>query len=348
MTSLTALAPRRTIRRIFDLPKEECAAMMFSKFAADFEKWLVRQKYAADTIDSYTFALRQFSAYLALRRVDDDVRAFTPEHVEGFAAEMDRRGAKASTITRRLSALSSLAVFGMKVPKGRGYLIDDDPTRRFDWPQTQEPETDYLYGAEMRALMELPVEPYKAVARDLLIETGLRASELCRANVGDLQDIGGERVLRVIVKGRRSRERKKSVPISDQLWAFLYEAISPARRGDPMAPILVGAHGRRLTRTDLGALVARMGREAGITRLRVHPHLFRHSLAVQLKLAGVHDRTASALLNQTDTRSLRRYDHIVPGELRAGREAANAARQRYVMPPPGSREESHDRITGND
>ena len=324
--------------------QDKGADMKLSELAGKFELWMRRGGgYSPNTIDSYRFTYRQFGAYLTtIARVDDDLRNFTPEHVQGYADELLARGAKESTVTRRLSALSSLAEFGRKQPRGRGYLLNDDPTRRFDWPQAQDPETDYLHGDELRAIMDLPLEPYMAIARALLIETGLRATELCTAKIGDLQELGGERILRVIVKGRRSRLRKKSVPISDEVWAFLHAMIPAARRVDPEAPILVGAHGQAIDRTALKAMVYRMGREAGITRLRVHPHLFRHTANVLAMLANIDPEIRSSLLNHTDKRSLRRYEHIVPGMLHAARKAVNEARDRYVMARPSFGTESHN------
>jgi site-specific recombinase XerD len=95
-----------------------------------------------------------------------------------------------------------------------------------------------------------------------------------------------------------------------------------------------------MTRTTLGQMIARMGRQAGITRLRVSPHKFRHSVAVYAKLAKVDARTTSALLNHTDLRSLKRYDHVVPGELHAARGAVLGA-MRAVMALPSSAVEVH-------
>lgn len=323
--------------------------MKFSAFADAFERSLRRGGYSSNTVTSYTYACRTFSTFLTTQGLNDEVRHFTGSLVKRYADELDVLGAKASTVTRYLSALSSLARFGMQTEiknKPGRYLLDEDPTKRFQWPLAQEPETDYLHGDELAAILGLPLESHQAVARDLLIETGLRASELCGANIGDLQELSGHRVLRVITKGRRSRERKKSVPLSDRLWAFLHETIPVARRVEPEAPIIVGERGQRLTRTAFGQMVARWGRDAGITRLRVHPHLFRHTAAVIAKLGAIDSRTTSALLTHANSSTLRRYDHIVPGELHTARDRWLTALDRFVMPPSSTPDDTHGESGG--
>lgn len=307
--------------------------MTFSEFGQRCVADLQFRKYSQNTRDAYERTYGQFVEYLHSVGLTDDLRQFTGDNVRAYAVDLDRRGAKASSIVRYLSALSTLATFGKRTPDPKRpsrMLLTDDPTETFEWPQVQEPETKYLRDAELRAFLSVPVEPYQDLARNLLVETGLRVSELCRASVGDLDVIAGEPVLAVIVKGRRSRERKINVPLSPELYRQIQNALWSAKREAPAAPILVTAGGQRHTRSSFASMMVRIGKRAGITRFDTTPHAFRHTANVIAKLAKIDPDTRSHLLNHADPRSQKRYDHIVRGELHAARDAWTESLKRYI------------------
>jgi len=52
--------------------------------------------------------------------------------------------------------------------------------------QKQRPNRKFLYREELDRLIKLDCRANERVALDLLIDTGLRVSELANANVGDL------------------------------------------------------------------------------------------------------------------------------------------------------------------
>lgn len=305
--------------------------MTFTTFAADAIKWLRFRDYADNTITAYERTYRQFVEYLHTRNLTDDLRQFSDDTVKGYAMELRARGAKASSVVRYLSALSTLAEFGQRTKDGRGRpLVGSDPTRTFDWPQVQEAETPYLYGPELRAVLNQPVPAHQDLARALLVETGLRVSELCRANVSDLIELDGEPMLAVTVKGRRSRLRKVNIPLTRALWERIRSNLLAAGRVREDDPILVTGEGKRHTRSSFASMMVRIGKRAGVTRLDATPHKFRHTANVIAKMAGLNPDTRSHLLNHADPRSQRRYDHIVRGELHAARDEQSETLQRYI------------------
>lgn len=317
--------------------------MKLSELARDFDRYLKDQGYSRNTIDCYSTATHQFLAYLTGQvRKTDDLRNFTPEYCQGFSNEMARLGAQASTRVRRLSGLDTFARYLMKVSDGKkGYLLTDNPLKRFDWPVEQRPETTFLRAPELRAFFQVALAPEDALIRAVLSETGARCSEVCEASVEDLQDLGGEYYLRSIVKGRRTRARKQSVPLTKALWDQIWTVLREAGRKAPTDPVFVDRNGRRLTRTQLGSMVARWGKRAGITRCRVHPHMFRHTVGVMLKVAGVDKRTTSLLLRQSDSRSADRYDHVADGELSAAREKQMALLRQFLGEAPAHHAAPH-------
>jgi integrase len=53
----------------------------------------------------------------------------------------------------------------------------------------------FMYPAELQKFQDVPIEPHVRLAADLLLGTGIRVSETCAANVGDVVEIDGRQFL---------------------------------------------------------------------------------------------------------------------------------------------------------
>lgn len=289
------------------------------------------RNYSPATIDGYQRSFDQFLAFLHSRNLPDDLHQFSGDNVQGFADWLTGQRAKASTVVIRLTALSSLAQTMMKLKDGRGNpYLTTNPARTFEWPTIDQPDTKFLLPEELQRFLAVERPHRESIARDLFVDTGLRVSELVRANVGDVIEADGKVSLAVTVKGRGRRQRKLHVPLSEPMVRALrqYLAERQPERGDE--PLLVNREDQRWQRTGLGALMSRIGQEAGITRFRVSPHKLRHTANVVARLAGIEPHTRSRLLNHSSPQSLQRYEHLLPNELHEARTVQQAALGRYL------------------
>src|SRR5262245_10830729 len=115
----------------------------------------------------------------------------------------------------------------------------------------------------------------RAIVR-VLVDTGLRSSELCSLDIGSL-DLDA-RPVRIKVRGKGDKDRTvylgpKSVR---SVWDYL------RREGrDPHEPLFLTetgwAKGNRLTRSGLQQLIDRLAEDAEIVGVRASPHTFRHT-----------------------------------------------------------------------
>jgi len=103
----------------------------------------------------------------------------------------------------------------------------------------------------------------------VLLDTGIRASELCNLR---LEDINGT-ALRVLGKGDKERE----VPLSRRSWEAVSTYLRTRYRVNDSDALFVSKHHRSLTRSGLFNMLDRLG---GRTGHKVHPHLFRHTFAI--------------------------------------------------------------------
>jgi site-specific recombinase XerD len=301
------------------------------------------RNYAAATLDSYQASCDQFHDFLTARGLPDELRQFTGDNVRRFAESLAAKGQKASTVVIRLSGLSTIATTLMTLQDGRGRpYLQQNPTRTFKWPTVDSPETKFLLPNEMAAFLAVARPLRESVARDILVDTGLRCSELCRASVGDVISVEGRTALAVTVKGRGQRQRKRHVPVSAPVASALFEHLMERGIANPQdaahrdAPLLLTHDQRRWGRSGLSSLMARIGREAGISRFRISAHKLRHTANVVARFARRSDGAAldrwtrSQLLSHTSPSSLDRYEHLVPGELFEARDAQREALGRYV------------------
>jgi integrase/recombinase XerD len=296
----------------------------------------VTRKYSPATLERYQRTWGQFVAYLKAQGLDNDVRSFTDEHIQAFTDGVLAAGIGPNTVVTMLHALSTLAEVGLQAKVGGKFALQRNPTKGFEWPVYEPKETAYLLPAELRAFYAVELEPRERLARDLLIETGLRASELCRANVEDLHVVVGKAYLGVIVKGRRSRQRHYDMPISDPLAHQIVDVLQVDGRwpitGGPgeATPLLIDRVGDRYNRLQLTKLMIRIGHHAGITRLSTSAHKVRHTLEVIRRLGKVDPSARSRLMGHANLSSLQRYDHLVPDELHEARRQQIESFKRYI------------------
>ena len=113
---------------------------------------------------------------------------------------------------------------------------------------------------------------------ELLVNTGLRASELCNLNIGDLPARHGKDCIWVRDgKGKVSR----TVDISEKLKKRLERFVKLYRKGArAKSALLVSERGDRIIYRSIYAKIKRIGEQAGIGKL--HPHMLRHTYLTRL------------------------------------------------------------------
>ncbi len=83
-------------------------------------------------------------------------------------------------VRTRLSSLSTLAKVGAKLKDKRGKpIVGSNPVATVELPKRKRPPEKSLTPVELAAFIEVPRPLRVSVARDLLIDLGLRASKLC-------------------------------------------------------------------------------------------------------------------------------------------------------------------------
>jgi len=263
---------------------------------------------------AYASDLASWTGWLGERGTD--VLGAGRVHVDLWAATHLDAGAAASSVRRRLSALSSFY----------RYCAAHDLIGRVPTDGVARPVVDPDYTAtigldrdQARALVaaadaDKGAQAFRtaAVVR-LLLHNALRVDEACAAGVADLGEDAGHRVLRVTRKGNR----KAKVPLTPATVAALdaYLAGRAERAGvgewrELAGPLLATVSGGRLRQGHLWELVRRLAHAAGIGAWeQLSPHSLRHSAITFALDAGATLRDVQDYAGHKDPRTTRRYDH---------------------------------------
>lgn len=151
---------------------------------------------------------------------------------------------------------------------------------------------------------------------DIMINSGVRAFELCNLRLRDLPEyLGGHAIQVHRGKGGKSR----TIPISRRLVDEIAEYIQGDRartmprhvkRKDPAGFLFYSERRRKLRYDALRKMLIRAGLNAGI-RKRTRPHVFRHSFATLALDNGAPLKRLQRWLGHTHLSTTERYLHRV-------------------------------------
>ena len=139
----------------------------------------------------------------------------------------------------------------------------------------------------------------------IMLESGLRASEVCRLELEHL-DLDARRFF-ALVKGNHWREGIFSALTADYLATWLIARKEIAYKDCPYVFVSVNGltKGRQLTPGGLRANFRRYGRRAGLAALS--PHDLRRTMATLMIKAGAPTRLVQELGGWSDVRMVERY-----------------------------------------
>jgi integrase/recombinase XerD len=125
---------------------------------------------------------------------------------------------------------------------------------------------------------------------------GLRIFEATGADIADLGEEHGHRVLRVCGKGTKV----VLVPLPP--------AVGRAIAHRASGPILLNRRGARMDRHAATRRLRHLAQHAGVRITRPHPHMLRHTFVTTSLDAGVDPRDVQIAARHADPRTTTRYD----------------------------------------
>ena len=300
-------------------------SLPISKVVEGFLLTCSARRLSPNTIKFYHDMLARFTAWLPA----DPLLADVPKaQVEAFLASLTTLSN--TTVLRHHSALSAL----WRWAAGEG-LVERNIVREIPPPRPEERVINPFSQAEVKAMI-LAVDKSAWYRRPgqretqhttpngqrnkailyLLLDTGIRASELCGLHVRDV-DMKA-RTIKVLGKGARER----IIPFSDQTGKVLWRYMAERKTESMDAPLFPSLHtGHELDARDLYHIIVRIAKRAEVAD--AHPHRFRHTFAIQYLRNHGDVYTLQTILGHTTLDMVRHYLAIAQTDIEAAHRLAS-------------------------
>ena len=273
------------------------------------------------SVETYRTAIRQFLKYLQENQITQPTRQDIINYRDGLMADH-----KATTVQNYLTAVKlffawldqeglykdvAQHVKGVKIDKGhkKDYLTQHQSQRLL-----RSIETSSLKGKRDYALL------------GLLITTGLRTVEVQRANVGDMETVGGFTVLFIQGKGRDEKAEyvKIAEPVEDAIRDYLGSRAGKKRSISGKDPLFASTsnnnRGQRMTTRSISRIVKGTFINAGYNSDRLTAHSTRHTAATLNLLNGGSIEETQQMLRHSNINTTMTYAHALE---RVGNQSEN-------------------------
>ncbi|WJH30486.1 tyrosine-type recombinase/integrase [Paenibacillus sp. CC-CFT742] len=274
------------------------------------------------TLEMYRESYRYLCDYLEFEGVERSVTAVTPDLLRSYIAyllhskrkfdahphkhERDMTvGLSPVTVNTKFKTLRTM--FRFLEDEG---LIDRDPTAKIKKVREPEKEIKVLSTVDLKSLLAQPDQRTFAGFRDyvvmnVLIDSFARIGEVLALKKPDVDAVRGSVYLNEkITKSRRGR----TVPITQRTVRLIRELMKECEEFDSEYVFLTN-YGGPLRDDRFRDRLKKYVKAAGI-KIRVHPHLFRHTSATMFLENGGSERHLAEIMGHRDLRMVAKYTHL--------------------------------------
>lgn len=293
-----------------------------------FRLHCVAENKSPHTIRWYEHKLRIFIDYLCAHYTIETISDVKSEHVRAFLVHLkgvraDEQNPQKPTQEKPLSPQTirgyhrAIRTFFSWLK--REEIIDKDPSKRIRRPKAPQTVVQSFSAEQVKRLLSTTDRGRPLGYRDycillLLLDTGIRLSELSRLVLSDLHLEAGY----IQVYGKGSKERL--VPIGKKVRKTIWH-YRARFRPEPAWPeiehVFLTYDGRPFRNQGIYAMIRRRGEQAGIKGVRCSPHTFRHTFAVNYLRNGGDVFSLQRILGHSSLVVTRMYVHLADSDIRA-------------------------------
>jgi integrase/recombinase XerD len=218
-----------------------------------------------------------------------------------------------------------------------------DPMKGVPAPKYTDAPFEPLTKAEVEALLKAcdqpaDVKPYNRRAYQMrrptalrdkvlilfLLDTGLRAGELCALIVKDVDLRTGKVQVRHGDEGGSKSKKGRTVFLGKSARRTVWRYLTEREDGDDQdAPLFTNKTSRPMNDNSLRLVMNRLGEKAGVPKC--HPHRFRHTFAITYLRSGGDVFTLKQLLGHSTLEMVEHYARVAEVDVEAAHRKASPA-----------------------
>ena len=158
----------------------------------------------------------------------------------------------------------------------------------------------------------------------MLLDTGLRAGELCALRIGDVDMKTGKVIVHHGVLGGSKGGKGRTVFMGKATRRAVWRYLADREDGeDPEAPLFTAKYNRRMNPNGLRLSMNGLGKKANISKC--HPHKFRHTFAITYLRSGGDLFTLKSLLGHSSLEMVEHYARIAEVDIEKAHRRASPA-----------------------
>jgi integrase/recombinase XerC len=296
---------------------------MSTQLIAQYEEHLAMVRNLSDnSIRGYVGDLESFLAHMERLNVLE-FKDLSIEHIRSWLANMQTTGVARSTLTRRIVSIRAFTNWAAT----NGWLSSDlganlaIPKAHRTLPEilNVDEAAQVLKALEVKAGEEQSAINLRDLAiLEVLYASGIRVSELCGLNLGDIDQ--SRNTLSVIGKGDRQRVVPLGIPAVKALQNYLSNARGEFLNNKSADAVFLGTRGKRIDQRTVREVVYEAMKAVGAT---MGPHGLRHSAATHLLEGGADLRTVQEILGHASLATTQIYTHVSPERLQSAYKQAH-------------------------
>ena len=299
--------------------------MLMSKSLIGWKLHMQSSHYSMVTIGSYLPAMERVISYLG----DPDAGEVTAWDLDGYLAQLRETGVSESTRQYYWKVIKSYFSWASK-RKGLGI---DRPDLELEMPAVPEPDVQPYTEQEVKRMLKACDKMQGASAgkrptaeRDkliimVLLDTGVRVSELCRIKFEDINLEEKSILIKPYETGKKSRGR--TVYLGNETMNLLWKLY--AENNNPANFLFSDSRSQKdnkpLNRNSIAQLLKYIGDKANVKHCGAHR--FRHTFAIQYLRNGGDIYTLKRLIGHKSFYMVQRYLQLSEADSKSAHKKAS-------------------------
>lgn len=265
------------------------------------------------TITTYRDALNRFIGWIRAKGVSDPTQ-ITPAHVRAYIAELNQQDYKSSYVHGLVRPVKTLLRFWYD-----DEIVPTDVFRRVKMPKLDKPIMPAFSSEDVRKVLDAAKDNLRDTCIFVtLLDSGMRAQELCDLKVGDLNIKTGAIVIQH-GKGAKGRTVYVDAKAKRHLLKYLLSRGNPAD-AEPLFPS--ARTNEHMTPNGLLLLCRRYAEKTGVQNF--HPHTFRHTFVTESLKSGLDLARLAMLCGHSRIEQTKNYAALVQADLQSAHEEHSA------------------------